>query len=37
MSLLGDTVVYIVVLLGVLAVVAGIMYGAAHLRKHSPE
>jgi hypothetical protein len=37
MSLLADAVVYILVLIAVLAVVAGIMYGVAHLWKPSPE
>jgi hypothetical protein len=37
MSLVGDTVVYILVLLAVLAVVAGIMYAVAHRWKPQPE
>jgi hypothetical protein len=37
MSLLGDAIVYTLVLIAVLAVVAGIMYGVAHLWKPSPE
>ena len=37
MSLTGDAVVYVLVLIVVLAVVAGIMYGIARLRKPAPE
>ncbi len=37
MSLTGDAVVYVLVLIAVLAVVAGIMYGVAHLWKPPPE
>jgi hypothetical protein len=37
MSLIGDTVVYVLVLIAVLAVVGGIMYGVAHLWKPAPE
>jgi flagellar basal body-associated protein FliL len=35
MSLAGDSVVYILVLLAVLAVVAGIMYAVAHMSKRT--
>jgi hypothetical protein len=37
MSLVGDTVVYILVLLAVLAIVAGIMYAVARVWKPPPE
>jgi hypothetical protein len=37
MSLTGDAVVYVLVLIVVLAVVAGIMYAVARLRKPAPE
>lgn len=37
MSLTGDAVVYVLVLIVVLAVVAGIMYGVARLWKPAPE
>jgi hypothetical protein len=37
MSLTGDAVVYVLVLIAVLAVVAGIMYGVAHLWQPEPE
>jgi hypothetical protein len=37
MSLIGDAVVYVLILIAVLAVVAGIMYGVAHLWKPVPE
>lgn len=37
MSLTGDAVVYVLVLIVVLAVVAGIMYGVARLWKPVPE
>jgi hypothetical protein len=37
MSLTGDAVVYVLVLIAVLAVVAGVVYGIAHLWKPPPE
>jgi hypothetical protein len=37
MSLAGDAVVYILILIAVLAVVAGIMYAVGHTRKPAPE
>jgi hypothetical protein len=37
MSLTGDAVVYVLVLIAVLAVVAGIMYGVARMWKPEPE
>lgn len=37
MSLIGDAVVYILILIAVLAVVAGIMYAVGHLWKPVPE
>jgi hypothetical protein len=37
MTLVGDTVVYILVLLAVLAVVAGIMFAVARVFKPPPE
>ena len=37
MSLVGDTIVYILVLLAVLAVVAGIMYAVGRRWKPQPE
>ena len=37
MSLTGDAVVYVVVLIAVLAVVALIIYGAAHVWKPPPD
>ena len=37
MSLTGDAVVYVLVLIAVLAAVALIMYGVAHLWKPPPE
>jgi hypothetical protein len=37
MSLAGDAVVYILILIAVLAVVAGIMYAIGHQRKPIPD
>lgn len=37
MSLLGDAIVYVLILIAVLAVVAGIMYGVARLWGPKPE
>jgi hypothetical protein len=37
MSLIGDAVVYVIILIAVLAVVAGIMYAVGHLWKPKPE
>ena len=37
MSLAGDAIVYVIVLIAVLAVVAAIMYGVAHVWKPVPE
>jgi hypothetical protein len=37
MSLVADAVVYVLILLGVLAVVAGIMYTVGHMRHPSPK
>jgi uncharacterized membrane-anchored protein len=37
MSLTGDAVVYVLILIAVLAAVALIMYGVAHLWKPPPE
>jgi hypothetical protein len=37
MSLMGDAIVYVFVLIAVLAVVAGIMYAVARLWRPSPE
>jgi hypothetical protein len=37
MSLAGDAIVYVVILIGVLAVVAGIMYTVARVWGPSPE
>jgi len=37
MSLIGDALVYVFVLIAVLAVVAGIMYWVAHAWKPAPE
>jgi hypothetical protein len=37
MSLTGDAVVYVLVLIAVLAVVAVIIYGVAHVWKPPPE
>lgn len=37
MSLAGDSVVYVLVLLAVLAVVAGVMYAIPHLWKPSQD
>jgi len=37
MSLIGDAVVYVLILIAVLAVVAGIMYWVARVWKPAPE
>ena len=37
MSLMGDAIVYVLILIAVLAVVAGIMYAVARLWGPSPE
>ena len=37
MSLMGDAIVYVLILIAVLAVIAGIMYAVARLWGPSPE